>query len=59
MMNLTYLILVDDHFQARSSYQITDVPKAYFLDHQHVIHSIVPGLLDDTVLNKEASSVER
>jgi peroxiredoxin len=58
-LGLTYLILVDDHFQARSNYQITDVPLAYFLDRQHVIHSIVPGLLDDTLLHKEASNVER
>jgi len=58
-LGLTYPILVDDHFQARTSYQITDVPLAYFLDRQHVIRSIVPGSLDETVLQKETSSVER
>ena len=56
---LTYPILVDDHFQARTSYQITDVPLAYFLDRQHIIRSIVAGSLDETVLHKEASSVQR
>jgi cytochrome c biogenesis protein CcmG, thiol:disulfide interchange protein DsbE len=57
-LGLTYPILVDDHFQARTSYQITDVPEAYFLDRQHVIRSVVPGPLDETVLRKEASNVE-
>jgi len=59
MMKLTYLILVDDHFQARARYQISDVPLAYFLDRQHVIRSLVAGPLDETVLHKEASGVER
>ena len=58
-MGLTYPILVDDHFQARSSYQITDVPLAYFLDRQHLIRSIVSGSLSETILLKEASSAER
>jgi hypothetical protein len=56
---LTYPILVDDHFQVRTSYQLTGVPLAYFLDRQLVIRSIVPGSLDETVLHKETSSVER
>ena len=58
-LGLTYSILVDDHFQARSSYQITDVPIAYFIDRQHFIRSIVPGFLDDATLDKAASGVER
>ena len=58
-LDLTYPILVDDHFQARSSYHITDVPLAYFLDRQHLIRSIVPGPLSETILLKEASSIER
>ena len=58
-LGLTYPILVDDHFQTRSSYQITDVPLAYFLDRQHLIRSIVPGPLSETILLKEASSIER
>jgi len=58
-LGLTYPILVDDHFQARTSYQVTDVPLAYFLDRQHVIRSIVPGSLDETILQKETSSLER
>ena len=58
-LDLTYPILVDDHFQARSSYQITDVPIAYFIDRQHFIRSIVPGPLDDATLYKAASGVER
>ena len=58
-LGLTYPILVDDHFQARTSYQITDVPLAYFLDRQHVIRSIVPGSLNETILHKQASGVER
>jgi peroxiredoxin len=58
-LGLTYPILVDDHFQARSSYQITDVPLAYFLDRQHLIRSIVPGPLSETILLKEAGSIER
>jgi peroxiredoxin len=57
-LGLTYPILVDDHFQARTSYQITDVPKAYFLDRQHIIRSVVAESLDETVLHKEASIVE-
>lgn len=57
-LGLTYPILVDDHFQARTSYQITDVPQAYFLDRQHVIRSVVPGSLDETVLHNDASNVE-
>src|SRR5437588_10786349 len=57
-LGLTYPILVDDHFKARTSYQITDVPLAYFLDRQHVIRSIVAGSLNETVLHKQASSVE-
>lgn len=58
-LHLTYMILVDDHFQARASYQITTVPLAYFLDRQHVIRALVPGPLDGAVLRKEASSVTR
>ena len=58
-LDLTYPILVDDHFQARSSYQITDVPIAYFIDRQHFIRSIVPGPLDNATLYKAASGVER
>ena len=58
-LGLTYPILVDDHFQARSSYQITDVPIAYFIDRQHFIRSIVPGPLDNATLYKAASGVER
>jgi len=58
-LDLTYPILVDDHFQARSSYQITDVPIAYFIDRQHFIRSIVPGPLDNATLYKAASGVEK
>ena len=57
-LGLTYPILVDDHFQARMAYRITDVPLAYFLDRQHIIRSIVPGPLDETILNRETSSIE-
>jgi peroxiredoxin len=57
-LGLTYPILVDDHFRARTSYQITDVPLAYFLDRQHVIRSIVAGSLSEMVLHKQASRVE-
>ena len=58
-LGLSYPILVDDHFQARTSYQITAMPLAFFLDRQHIIRSIVPGSLDETILHKEASSMER
>lgn len=58
-LHLTYVILADDHFQARSRYQISDVPVAYFLDRQHVIRALVTGPLDETVLHKEVSNVER
>lgn len=58
-LGLTYLILVDDYFQARSRYQNPEVPLAYFLDRQHVIRSLVPGPLDQTVLYKEANNMER
>jgi peroxiredoxin len=58
-LHLTYVILVDDHFQARSRYQISDVPVAYFLDRQHVIRALVTGPLDEAALHKEVSSVER
>ena len=57
-LGLTYPLLVDDHFQARTSYQITDVPRAYFLDRQHVIRSIIAGSLTDMVLHQQASKVE-
>jgi len=54
-LGLTYPILVDDHFQVRISYQITNVPLAYFLDRQHIIRSIVAGPLDETELHKEVN----
>lgn len=55
---LTYPILVDDHFQARSSYQIKNVPLAYFIDRQRTIRAIVPGSLDDTSLRSRAEGME-
>ncbi len=57
-LGLTYPILVDDHFQARSSYKITDVPVAYFIDSQHIIRAIVARSLNNTSLSHEAESVE-
>lgn len=51
-LGLTYPIVVDDHFQARMRYQVSDVPVAYFVDHQHVIRSVVSGPLNEAVLNK-------
>jgi peroxiredoxin len=57
--HLSYVILVDDHFQARSRYQISDIPVAYFLDSQHVIRTLVTGPLDEAALHKGVSSVER
>lgn len=53
-LHLTYVILVDDHFQARSRYQISDVPVAYFLDRQHIVRALVTGPLDEATLNKDA-----
>ena len=53
------MFLVDDHFQARTLYQVSDVPIAYVLDRQHVIRALVTGPLDETILHKEVSSVER
>jgi peroxiredoxin len=58
-LGLTYPILVDDHFQARSSYQVANVPVTYFIDSQHVIRAIVQEPLDDTSLHKAVDSVER
>jgi peroxiredoxin len=55
---LTYPILVDDHFQARSSYKITNVPVAYFMDSQRVIRVIISGSLDNTESSREAERVE-
>ena len=57
-LGLTYPILVDDHFQARSSYQITNVPVAYFIDSQHVIHSMISEPLNDASLHSGAESVK-
>lgn len=55
---LTYPILVDDHFQARSSYQITNIPVAFFIDRQHMIRTILSGALNDTSLRNAAANVE-
>lgn len=57
-LGLTYPILVDDHFQARNSYHVTEIPVAYFLDRQHIIRSILAGPLNETVLRREASIIE-
>jgi cytochrome c biogenesis protein CcmG, thiol:disulfide interchange protein DsbE len=58
-LGLTYQILVDDHFQARSSYQIANVPRMYFLDLQHIIRAVESGLLSEAELHQDASKIAK
>jgi peroxiredoxin len=54
-LGLTFAILVDDQFQARSIYQVTDVPMVFFIDRQHLVRAIRSGLIDESTLHRIAS----
>ena len=51
---LTYPILVDDHYQARTLYHVTSTPTSFFIDRQDNIRSIVVGPLNTNTLAKDS-----
>jgi cytochrome c biogenesis protein CcmG, thiol:disulfide interchange protein DsbE len=55
--NLTYPIIVDDKYQARTLYNLTTIPTFYFIDRRDIIRSIVVGSLDDTTLHKDSMQI--
>jgi cytochrome c biogenesis protein CcmG/thiol:disulfide interchange protein DsbE len=55
--NITYPIIVDDKYQARTLYNLTTIPTFYFIDRRDIIRSIVVGSLDDTTLHKDSIQI--
>ena len=55
--HITYPFIVDDHYQARTLYGVTNTPSYYFIDRQGIIRAIVNGPLDTTLLHKDSEQI--